>query len=408
MKLNIDKIYNNLLNWGVVILALSITFSISLMNTSFCLLFIALLIKLFRKKAKFIPTGLEIPLLIFIFFHLVSAVVSPNPSESINDVCGNYWYVLHMYLVIYLFGEREISKFVKILAWSAVGISIYTILQSSIGLNLRLEMNIKETVEMVAPKLEKVTEIAGFNIYEGTGVMGHHLTFGGQIMMLVFIVYAALKKKWFSLLAFIAMMLSFAYSAWVGFISIMMLYFLIKRKQAVFAAVIIIVFAVLLSAVPGNRKKIKEKFDDRVNIWKTSLDIYSRSMLFGVGAGQYSNIFDKEYSAEYTGSKGGARTHPHSIYLDMLTESGILTFIAFLFFLFRFISMYVRSPEEDRWKGLHMACALALGAMLIAGVFQTYITDAENSVLIWTLAGLMIQTRRLDNGLDKPDTVPAS
>ena len=141
MKLKLDskKIFEFMLQWGILILAVSITFSISLMNTAFVMLFIALLIQVFKNKTKFIKTGLERPIAVFNGLFLLSAILSPNPAKSIKDVTDNYWYILHIYVVINLFGTKEIDKFARILAWSAFAIGIYTVLQSLIGLNFNLQ-----------------------------------------------------------------------------------------------------------------------------------------------------------------------------------------------------------------------------------------------------------------------------
>ena len=80
----------------------------------------------------------------------------------------------------------------------------------------------------------------------------------------------------------------------------------------------------------------------------------------------------------------------------MLTEGGIFVFLAFLYMLYRFFKMYGSPPRSEKWRTLHSACLFALISVLFAGVFQTYLTDAENSVLIWTLAGLLIRIKQIE------------
>ncbi|MBN2406779.1 MAG: O-antigen ligase family protein [Elusimicrobia bacterium] len=396
MTINYDSVYKNLLNFGIVLLAVSITFSITLMNIAFVALFLALVIQLVRKKIRLYSTGLELPLALFIGFYILSAVLGPHPMKSIKDVSDNYWYILHMYLVVYLFGTKEIDKFIKILGWSAIAISIYTILQSLIGLTFNLEFRMGETIKAVAPDLERVMKVWGWPIYMGTGITGHHLTFGGQLMMLTFFTIFVFERKWPVLLLFMAFFLSFAYSAWVGFTISAIVYFIFIRKRIFVTAGIILLFLVLMFSVPGNSRRIFGKLNDRVNIWKTSLKMYSLKPVFGVGAGQYSRIFKEKYEKKFTGISTGARTHAHSIYLDILTEGGVLTFLAFMFFLWKFISIYA-PPSAGKWKRLHLGCVFALLAVMCAGFFQTYLTDAENSVLIWTLAGLIVLTKKIES-----------
>ncbi len=398
INFNYDKIYNGLISWGITLLAISITFSITLMNISFGLLFIALLLQIIYKKVKFQSTGLEIPLVIFLSLSVLSAVLGPAPLKSIKDISDNFWYILHMYLVIYLFGSKEIDKFVKILGWSTIAISIYTILQSTIGLTFNLEFNLGETIKMVAPKLEKVTECAGMSIFMGTGIMGHHLTFGGQIMMLTFFSYIAFgKRKLITLLVAMALFFSFAFSAWFGFVISVMLYLFSSKKRRVYAVSIVALFILLLTIVPGSLNRVEIKLRDRIHIWKTSLKIYSMHPIMGVGPGQYTRIFDEEYLEKFPGaSPAGARCHSHSVYLDVLTEGGLLAFLAFIFFLWKFVKLYAIPPVTGKWIELYKACFYALAAVMVASIFQAYLTDAENSVLIWTLAGLLIRIKKIE------------
>ncbi|MFH1414867.1 MAG: O-antigen ligase family protein [Elusimicrobiota bacterium] len=393
----IGATYDFFLNWGIIILAVSMTFSITLMNISFGFLSLAMLLLIFSGKLRFRSTGLELPLLIFIGFYALSAVLGPDPVHSLKDVSDNYWYILHMYLIIMLFDNKEIDKFVRYLGWSTVIVSVYTILQSLVGLNFNMGFHLGRTIKMVAPELEKVFEIKGLPIYMGTGIMGHHLTFGGQIMMLVFFTYFAFRRRWPVVVAMIAFFFSFAYSAWFGAVVAVIIFLMFVKKRRILAIGIFVLFVTVITAVPGNTDRIAGKWNDRLQIWKTSLEMYALHPVSGIGAGQYTRVFEEEYMERYSGSTDGARCHPHSIYLDMLVEGGVLTFFAFLFFLWKFYSIYGKTPVSGKWRKIHTAGILAFTAVLAAGIFQTYLTDAENSVLIWTLIGLIVRIKMIEH-----------
>jgi len=396
-----SKISDKLLIFAAVLLGISIPFSIVLVNVSFALLVIVLSIKIINKEISWIRTGLEIPLLVFLTAYFVSALVNPGGIENIKDVTDNYWYILFLYLVVYLFKENEIKRFTKALIWSAVAAAIFTILQSLAGLEMILQFNLNETVEMLSTKVEKVTEISGWPVYMGTGVMGHHLTFGGQMLMLSFLSWAVFKKKRAFGLVASALFLSFAFSCWFGFVAAVFFFYAYRKKACKPAAAILIIFALLLVLVPGSRRKLQYKLADRILIWKTSLKIYSMRPLTGVGPGKYTSFFEKKYGDNEEFSTG-AKCHPHSIYLDMLTEGGALTFFAFLFLMGSFVKIYGPTPK-GQWAQLYTSGKLALLAVFFAGIFQTYLTDAENSVLIWTVAGLMVKMKMLSSGIGKQD-----
>jgi hypothetical protein len=362
-------------------------FSITLMNASFILLFIAFLMLVFNKEVKYIPTGLEIPIIVFLGAYSLSSVFSRNPLKCMNSLVYDYWYILHMYLIIYLFEEKEVNKFIKYLSWTAVGIGIYTVLQSLVGLNFNLNFQVGETLRMVSPELKKFTHFNGHPVYLATGIMGQHHTFGGQILMLLFFTYGVCQEKWRSMVIFIALVLSFIQGVWLGFMltAVIALFLKNKMKPALrfsLLAICIISIFVFLRFNP----QLNGYLHERISSWGTSLGAFKNSPFLGVGAGEADalKVFKEKRQIYFS-----------SIYSDIATEGGLLTFCAFLFFLFRFISLYFTFPAESkgRWKRIHMGCFLGIIAVLIAGLFRNYLQDAENSVLFWTLAGLAVKIK---------------
>ena len=64
----------------------------------------------------------------------------------------------------------------------------------------------------------------------------------------------------------------------------------------------------------------------RSHIWQRAFSLWQQSPWFGIGPGQYN-----------LGSKFGWVTNVHNVYLNILTECGLLVFIPFCFLLGRFI-----------------------------------------------------------------------
>jgi hypothetical protein len=384
VKINTDKIYKQSLNWGIILLAVSITFSITLMNVAFGFLSLAFAIKLFKKDVKFISTGLEIPLGIFLFFYILSALISGNTLNSLKTVINNYWYILHLYVIIYLFGQQELRKFVKILGWSAFAVAVFTVLQSLGGLNFTLHFNINSTIKFAPPILTKFTEICGYPIYIGTGIIGQHMRSAGQILMLFFFTYAAFKKKWPAVILFIALILSFSFSVWFGFLIAFLWYLLVRKKKFITAAVSTLMVLAVLVYIQAPKRTVKDEISNKIKDVKISLKVFTERPLLGIGAGQYNKV------------SNGNPSSPQSIYMNMLVEGGILTFLAFIYFIYTLCKLYLkRLPSlKERWRELHISAWLALLAILSAGFFNNFLTYAENSVLIWTLAGIIIKIKQ--------------
>ncbi|MFH1415765.1 MAG: O-antigen ligase family protein [Elusimicrobiota bacterium] len=406
MKINTDNLYNTLLNWGTILLAVSITMSITLMNIAFGILFLAFLIAVFKRKIRFIHTGIEIPLAVFLLFYITSSLFSAHSLSSLKSVSDNYWYILHLYLVVYLFEEREIQVFTKTLGIAAFIMAVYSLLQSFAGFTMLGSLDIAG-IKMGSRSLERITSVFGLPVYMGTGILGSHLTFGGQMLMLSLISFAAFRKKWPAIVIIMGLLVSFAYSSWFGFIAAVSAFYFIKKKRFFRAAAVISSFIILLFIIPGTRNIVTTKLADRIEIWKAALSMYAEHPLLGVGSGEFTSIFETKYSKNFTGSTLGARSHPHSIYLSMLTGGGLFTFLAFLFLAARFVKLYLHPLPSYSAASLklHICCWLALGAVFAAGIFQTYLSDAENSVLIWTLAGLIIRIRTTYISRMKPSEI---
>ncbi|MEA3506848.1 MAG: O-antigen ligase family protein, partial [Elusimicrobiota bacterium] len=279
------------------------------------------------------------------------------------------------------------------MAWAAVVVSLYAILQSFLGLHTTMSLRLPdETIMMVKPRDEVVMTVLGWPVRMGTGIMGIHLTYGGQIMMMSFFVWAVFKKKWPFALTVVSLLLSFAYSAWLGFVAALSLFYGFRKKTAKYAVLLLVLFFTVLFTVPGNRQKVMHKLTDRMRIWNISLEMYSTNPVFGIGPKRFKYIYEDKYLENESDTHLG---HSHSVYLDLLTEGGPLTFLSFLFFVWRFLKKYGKRVK-GKHRNLHTASLLALLGIAVASFFQNYHTAAENSVLIWIIIGITVKLKLLE------------
>ncbi len=405
MRLEIDEIYKNSLNCGIILLAVSMTFSITLMNVAAGLLFIALIIKKFRKNLSLTPTGLEIPLAVFIGLFLVSSLFSPDIGGSLNKVVQDYWYIVHLYLVVYLFEQREMKRFLTYLGWAAFGIALYTILQSTVGLNFNLDFQIGETFRLIPPALQEVINIGNYSIFLGTGIMGNQITFGGQLLMLLFITAAVFNKLFISVLVCLALFFNFTFSAWIGLIIALMVYSFKLKKKRIYLVLSSCIFGLLLFTAGVNLEVDKgvlaeelntRELNSRLDRAKTALKMFTLQPFTGTGAGRYREVLNQKYPEAFPADSEYPVQRPSSIYLNLLIDGGFLVFLSFMVLIFIFVKLYLKPDPsyKRRWKNLHYACWLALLAVFTGGVFRDYLTAAQNSVLIWTIVGLIIKLKQ--------------
>ncbi len=405
IRINTKKTGNTLFNWGLVLLAISIPVSIFFMGVAVGFLGAAFLIKIFTGELKIIKTGLEIPLGLFILAYLISTILgSPEPWESLKYIFNKHGWMFCMVFMIYMFKPEHIWKFLKLMAWSAVVAGIYTVVQGFSGwallggLAASIEEGLLSSISMGRDRIAPVTEFLGITLYRGSGVFSHHLDLGGQMAMLSFVSWTIIKKKRYFMFIPAALFFSFAYSAWGGFILGLIYILAVKNKKVIYGLAVLVVFTSIFLSVPGNISVVKEKFSGRLAIWEASIHMYKSSPIVGIGAGRYTPRFkENNYREKFPHlPTSGSKVHPHSIYLSMLVRGGAVTFAAFLFFLLKFMQLYIRPPKDFKFKKFNKVYDFlwaALFSVFSAGIFQTYLTSAQNSVLIWTLIGIIISLK---------------
>ncbi|MGM0441618.1 MAG: O-antigen ligase family protein, partial [Elusimicrobiota bacterium] len=331
---------------------------------------------------------------------IISALFSSDaPLHSLEYIWFNYGWIFCMYFMIYMFKPEDIFKFLKIMAWTAVAAGAYTVVQGFTGWPLLgglaaiIDKGVLAGISMGKDALDKAP--VGFR---AAGVFSHHLTAGGQMAMLSIISYGIIKKKW--LLVFIpaGLFFSFAYSAWGGFILGIVFVLIIKYKKVKWGLALAVLFGAVFISVPGNVSVLEEKLSGRLAIWEASWHMYKTSPVLGIGAGRYTPTFKEDnYRQKFPHlPSSGASGHPHNLYLSKLVRGGAVTFLAFLFFIVKFVQLYIRPPTEmknTKWFNLYYLLWGALVCIFGAGFFQNYLTAAQNSVLIWTVIGIIVSLK---------------
>lgn len=144
-----------------------------------------------------------------------------------------------------------------------------------------------------------------------------------------------------------------------------------------------------------------ESFEGRREKMLTGLAMFTENPILGVGFANYSdNYWDYasnlglESSARNLTSERAQR-EPHSLYVEILAETGLLGIMAFLLFfgliirnIYQFRKNYrarSRTPDED-WSAWITSTGLSIGTFLIAGFFLHGIGFR----FIWILAGLAL------------------
>jgi hypothetical protein len=118
--------------------------------------------------------------------------------------------------------------------------------------------------------------------------------------------------------------------------------------------------------------------------WLTAIEISKDNLLFGSGIRTF-RILCKQYDdIDSLRKDSRCSTHPHNIYLEILSETGMIGFILILLFFFSFLKTFIIKSNNNN-------LTIAIGALILAVIFPLKPTGAFFSSwygsILWYLLG---------------------
>lgn len=260
------------------------------------------------------------------------------------------------------------------------------------------------------PLRDKLLEDHGGS-YMAVGFFTHHLTYGGIALLILFTTVAwgvfgpgrssPIRAAFVNLLAAVGLFATFARSALVGIggggLALLMLAPKKLRLWIIGVGIAGVVGLLVLS--PGMMTRFQyfsagspdsANESARWRLWGTAINIIEAHPVFGVGEPNWRYAF-KEYKipGHYV-----SVAHPHCDFLSAGVDGGIVAmviFVALFAAYFRQGAVDLRDIASDhpaRW-GI-VAGLTGVAGILIAGLFQNYLTDAEVGNIVWFMVGMSL------------------
>ena len=332
------------------------------------------------------------PLVLYLGVQFLSILFSSDPVTGLWAVRAE-WIILLFFLVINVVDDdKKVRHLVGVLVLTTVLVSLYAIWQHWSGWDLYRGRPLRATG----------------NFFEATGLFGHHLTFGGYLMMVLMLSISLLlfgirgRARIFyalsSLALFLALVFSYARSAWIGCLvgALGMAILRGRRATAVIlpiGVVIVVLAALFLPSVQEQAGEAVAQVGNplvtsaRLQIWPAAWRLIADYPLLGAGVGQAAQLLSA-YGCDLE------CTHLHNDLINVAANSGLLGLAAFLWIWVTFLCLTVRCQRRLRETPWAAAMATAgfgiIIALLAAGQFQCYYTDAEDGMLLWFLMGLVM------------------
>ena len=194
----------------------------------------------------------------------------------------------------------------------------------------------------------------------------------------------------------VAIFLSFTRGVWISLtVATFVMLFLYSRRIAALAVVLgCVLFAGAYKFVPAVHERVNYGLHggdaERVWIWKANLEMFKDHPLLGIGYGENVFALDEYYK------KMGAPTdvtplreiHAHNQYIQMLSGTGVLGFLAYLGLMFYFLSLSYRvwkviGSREVFYQGLSLGLIGAQVGFLVGGLTEA---NFEHSKMRYTVA----------------------
>lgn len=340
-----------------------------------------------RPGFKLFPnTGLEGPFLAFAVAVCLSFISNwPTQTHALSRILELKW-IFNFYLILAALRwlRPDWKAFRNVEIWIAVT-ALFALVAPVIGYD---PLQSPEAIIDRTPS--GVARVGGFFSNPMTYAHLHALIFFLLAGVGLHLFSEKKKESWqvlgLTALLGLALLLTFTRGVWIGmFAGLVVMGFLFRARWGLWILTACVAGGlVLFFAVPSVQERALQmvsssSYDsERVWIWKANLQMFKEHPLFGMGHGE-NTLALKEYYGKVGAPEGLIISHSHNQYLNFLSGTGILGFVAYLSLLaFAFAAAFrlyrtIRTQEDiPIWlKGLVLGSMAAQVSFWIGGLTES-------------------------------------
>ena len=382
------------------------SFSSALVNIFIGFAIFAYFIKKIAKR-EFLPikTVINIPFLFIIIISFISFFNSIDLKSSMGGIGKLIKYgFLFVIFAEELIDRQHLKKIIIALILGLTLVSLDGIYQLYVGKDLFRNRAYNYVIGL--PRLNAT--------FPHTNIFAAYLGLMLPINISLTLYYLKGKIKLLlgtiSILALSCLVFTFSRGAIIGFLTSLVFMAIVKRDKLV---LLLLIFVLLVTPflLPKNIRNWIKTTDsvwevllnkERINIYKTSLNMIRAHPLIGVGVNTFCSNYQKYKIKETSGFTWDARYYAHNNFLHMSGEIGLFGLAVFLWLLFAFFRRWViffRNIGSNFLKICSLGVVAGIIAFLINGLTETTLYNSKVATLFWYQIGLFLGLSKLDKGV---------
>lgn len=365
--------------------------TMAVVGLSFVCLFSLVIKALTTKKFTFRTEGIGLMVIMMILVYLLATVTSFAPFKS-AQIWAVYFAFMAFYFVIIntIRTKKQMFNLLKVFALSGLLVCLYGIAQYLFGWNIAQAWMDEEMFEDIKMRI--------YSTLENPNVLGEYIL----LVLPVCIALMWTSKKIFPRIVFalfagvlgIALILTFSRGCWLGIMAAAAVFvtFAAGKLWGLALLALPIIPMIIPDSIINRFTSIGDMSDSstsyRVYIWMGTILMLKDFWLSGVGPG--TEAFTQVYP--FYSYSAIVAPHPHNLFLQVMTETGVLGISAFLLLLFLFFKRLIVGCQHFG-KGHPLTVVIVgIGAavigFLLQGMFDNCFYNYRVFMIFWAVIAM--------------------
>ena len=309
--------------------------------------------------------------LIIIAYLILISLFSTNISTSLKSALSQLRFIFFvLFLGCISFTEDNIKKFIRYTSILILLICFDTLLQYFNGRDLFLFKPVRHLdipVRLGGPFGDEliVGTFIGFTAIPLISYFFYNFSKFSKLEKLYNVIFTAI--------CFFTVLISGERVVFLIFVSSLLIIVFINFRIKFFFLFSLILLATISFFIQNNKSTNNRAIifydyirsfqnTDHFKLFTSAYNIWDQNKLFGVGLKNYRLVCDVKTIDPITMQNTVCSTHPHNVYLEIMSEAGLIGFILFIIFFFLIFLYIIKNMKliNSNFKGLFYGCSIIL------------------------------------------------